>query len=336
MKSLLKYFLSAIVRAAIAPCARCTSAFFAACHRLSLERSLFQSYSNRGYYLFKKHFYLPIPDEEDCTDEYWNARSELPGIAIDSEKIFHFAETDLAPYFEEVRAYPFTSNECETGFYLLNASFMAVDAHLYYGLIRYLKPETIVEIGCGNSTILAADALLKNRSEGRPCGHICIEPYPQEQLIQRLPHADFRTAKVQNQPISLFESLQPGDILFIDSTHVLKAGGDVLFLYNEVLPRLRDGVYVHIHDISLPRHYPKVYYETNHYYWNEQYLLQAYLAHNHRVEIVWPGNYLRLNDERRFQKLFPEFSVMQKSFPSAEPTSFWFRTKSAHSNLTIH
>jgi hypothetical protein len=133
--------------------------------------------------------------------------------------------------------------------------------------------------------------------------------------------------KVQDVDLDLFASLQ-GGILFIDSTHALRAGGDVQLEYCEILPRLAGGVLVHIHDISLSRPYPRVYFEKNNYYWNEQYLLQAFLAFNSKFEVVWPGNYMMLKYPDQISRVFPEYHTMRESFPSSEPTSFWIRAKS--------
>ncbi len=89
-----------------------------------------------------------------------------------------------------------------------------------------------------------------------------------------------------------------------------------------ILPRLKPGVLVHVHDISLPRNYPKVHFDQN-LYWNEQYLLQAYLAHNNRIEVIWPGNYMVLHRPTTMASLFPEIQIMRQHFPlSNEPSRF--------------
>lgn len=127
--------------------------------------------------------------------------------------------------------------------------------------------------------------------------------------------------KVQEINLEVFTSLQADDILFIDSSHVLKEGNDFQYDYTEILPRLVPGVLVHIHDVSLPRRYPRVYYETQ-LYWNEQYLLQAFLAFNQRFEVLWPGNYIMLEYREMVYGMFPEFYLMRKYYPQSEPTSF--------------
>jgi hypothetical protein len=152
-----------------------------------------------------------------------------------------------------------------------------------------------------------------------------IDPYPSAVLRQGVPNVSrLIEDKIQNVSLGTFTSLASGDILFIDSSHVLREGGDVQFEYCEILPRLAPGVVVHIHDISLPRSYPNVYFDQ-HLYWNEQYLLQAFLAFNSRFEVIWAGNYTMLKYPDRVCAVFPEYHVMRETFPSAEPSSFWIR-----------
>jgi hypothetical protein len=131
---------------------------------------------------------------------------------------------------------------------------------------------------------------------------------------------------IQDVPLSVFEEPEGGDILFIDSSHVIRSGNDVHYEYLKILPRLKPGVLVHVHDISLPKPYPKVYYD-NHLYWNEQYLLQAFLMFNSAYEVVWPGNYMMETYPEKMLERFPEIKVMRTSYPSSEPTAFWMRVR---------
>jgi hypothetical protein len=131
--------------------------------------------------------------------------------------------------------------------------------------------------------------------------------------------------KVQEIPLEFFADLEGGDILFVDSSHALRSGGDVWWEYCEILPRLKPGVLVHVHDISLPRPYPRVYFEQK-LFWTEQYLLQAFLCYNRRFEVVWAGNYFDTRHPGRLQELFPVFADMKLRFPQSEPSSFWIRS----------
>jgi hypothetical protein len=173
---------------------------------------------------------------------------------------------------------------------------------------------------------------LRNRQDdgGEPAQLTSIEPFPTPALREGFPGLSRLIEKrVQDVGLGLFTALEEGDILFIDSTHVLRSGGDVQLEYCEILPRLAPGVIVHIHDISLPKPYPRVYFEKNHYYWNEQYLLQAFLAFNSRFEVIWPGNYMMEKYPERVITVFPEYHQMRATFPSSEPASFWMRVRPA-------
>jgi len=126
--------------------------------------------------------------------------------------------------------------------------------------------------------------------------------------------------KVQDIPLSEFKKLSENDILFIDSSHVLKIGSDVQYLYLEVLPRLNKGVIVHAHDIFLPAEYPKEWVLKNYIFWNEQYLLQAFLAFNNSFEVLWAGSYMHLRHPDKLEEAFSSYK-RDKIWPS----SFWIR-----------
>jgi len=116
---------------------------------------------------------------------------------------------------------------------------------------------------------------------------ISIDPYPPPYLRdQIIPSFELVAKKVEHIPLSVFEELDAKDILFIDSSHSIRIGGDVLFEVLEILPRLKPGVFIHFHDIFLPQHYPKDW-VLNGICWTEQYLLQAFLAFNKSFEIIW-------------------------------------------------
>jgi hypothetical protein len=282
-----------------------------------------------GFYLLRRHYYSPVPDEAEVSEAFWEETSQLKGIDMNEEKALEFLETVFRPYSEEFRkCFPLHKTETTRGFVLFNGSYMAVDAHVYYSLIRHYKPKRIVEIGGGNSTLLAAAAVVINdRETGMLSDLTAVEPFPSSELAEGFVGLSrLIKSKVQDVALELFTSLEAGDILFIDSSHVLRSGGDVQYEYLEILPRLKPGVLVHIHDISLPKNYPRVYYETQ-LYWNEQYVLQAFLQFNNRFEVLWPGNYMMLKYPQKLCSVFPEFDDMRQMFPMSEPTAFWIRSK---------
>jgi hypothetical protein len=281
-----------------------------------------------GFHLLRKHFYLPIPDDTDNLGEFWRKPSVLAGIDTNDAVARDVMTRLLPPFLEEFRnRFPTHRTALTTGFYLINGGYMAVDAHVYYGLIRHFKPRRIIEIGNGNSTLLALAAVKRNAQEGHQTRLTSIDPYPWDIFRHGVPELELYSKRVQDVPLELFGELAGGDILFIDSSHVIRSGNDVHYEYLEILPRLAPGVMVHVHDVSLPMPYPKVYYD-NQLYWNEQYLLQAFLAFNGKFEVLWPGNYMMLTYPDLMNATFPEIAIMRETYPSSEPTAFWMRTRS--------
>ena len=291
----------------------------------------YRSFYKRGFHLLKKHYYLPIPEEEDLNGAFWEKRSQMIGVDMNEGYALGLLQSVFPAYMEEFRqSFPLRqSSSDQAKFYLINGTFMAIDAHVYYSFIRHFKPSRIIEIGAGASTVLAATACKRNMTEaGKAPELVAIEPFPSPMLKRGIPGLSrLIEDKVQNVDLELFTSLESSDILFIDSSHVLRAAGDVQLEYLEILPRLKPGVMVHIHDISLPKPYPRVYFESQ-LYWNEQYLLQAFLCFNARFEVLWPGNHMMLKHPESVLAVFPEYHEMRKSFPMSEPSSFWIRVRS--------
>lgn len=287
----------------------------------------------RGFHLLPRHFYSPVPEIEDIPVSYWEQVSDMPGVDVNETAALEFLRDVLSPHMTEFRNLfplnaPQSSSSNPRQFYLLNGTYMAVDAHVYYAIIRQTQPAQIVEVGAGNSTLLAVAAGRRNQQAGGLGPEMTlIEPYPWEVFEQGLPGvARLLRQRLQDVDRSLFEELTAGDILFIDSSHVLRAGNDVEMLYLEILPRLNPGVLVHIHDVSLPRPYPRLYFEQR-TYWNEQQLLQAFLAFNSAFEVVWPANLMLIRHPGEVRAVVPEVNAMRERFPSAEPTAFWIRRR---------
>lgn len=149
------------------------------------------------------------------------------------------------------------------------------------------------------------------------CEHICIEPYEQPWL-EKLGIKIVRK-KVEELDISYFNQLQSNDILFIDSSHIIRPQGDVLFEFLEVLPGLNSGVMVHVHDVFTPKDYPEAWIYKEHRLWNEQYLLEAFLTYNNRFKIIGSLNYLTHHYKAEFSVAHPIYAKTK----NAEPGAFW-------------
>ncbi len=290
-----------------------------------------RAFAQEGFHLVRRRFDAPVPDEAELSGDFQERLSAMPGVAMDDRAALDLLETVFPRYMDEFRAAVPLKPLPGSGpgrFHLINGTFMAVDAHVYYAFIRHGKPRRIVEIGGGNSSVLAGMACERNRAEDGAAPRLTVvEPYPSEGLRKGFSGlSELVAGKVQDAPMSLFTSLGAGDILFIDSSHVLRSGGDVQHEYLEILPRLAPGVLVHVHDISLPKPYPRVYFEQG-LYWNEQYLLQAFLAFNSGFEVVWPGNRMILGYPDKVCAAFPEVHEMRREYPRSEPSSFWMRRR---------
>src|SRR5947207_5879732 len=189
-------------------------------------------------------------------------------------------------------------------------------------MVRYFKPRRIYEVGCGNSTLLAAQALLRNESDGAPPGQLfAFEPFPNANLKRGFPGlSKLVTSRVEDVESAVFQELRENDILFLDSSHVVRIGGDVQYEFLEILPNLNPGVIVHVHDIFLPADYPRKLIMQQRRFFSEQYLLQAFLAFNSKFEVLWAGSFMHLNHPDLLERAFNSYKRELRW-----PGSFWMR-----------
>jgi predicted O-methyltransferase YrrM len=170
-----------------------------------------------------------------------------------------------------------------------NDQFPLQDAGLLYGLVRHLRPSRVVEVGSGWSTTVTRRAIADG---GLPTTLTCIEPYPRA-FVRAMEGIELRVEKVEHTPAAVFDELEEGDVLFIDTSHVAKTGSDVVHLVLQVLPRLARGVVVHVHDIFIPEDYPTGWVETG-FGWNEQYVVQAFLTGHAEARVLAMNHWLSL------------------------------------------
>jgi hypothetical protein len=189
-------------------------------------------------------------------------------------------------------------------------------------MIRHFKPRRVIEVGSGVSTTVSAMTLLRNQQETGIEAHLtAIEPYPLPFLTSGLPGlTELKRSPLQDIPLAEFEALDANDILFLDSSHVLKTGSDVQYAFLEILPRLRPGVIVHVHDIYFPCEYPRKFLFKYQSFWNEMYFLQGFLAFNSAFEVLWSSSYLHYLHSEALQQTFPRYSAA-----GGVPSSFWMR-----------
>jgi hypothetical protein len=175
-------------------------------------------------------------------------------------------------------------------------------------MIRHFKPKRIIEVGAGFSTMLATLAGMKNSDTQI----IAVDPYVRTQRKIQLPSSvEFVEQKVQDLDESFFKKLSTNDILFIDSSHVSKAGSDVNHLFLKI-------VIIHVHDIFLPKEFPYNWIKEHHLFWNEQYLLHAFLSFNKNFQVLLGNCFLGIKYPNHLTEFF-------KSDKPPGGGSFWMK-----------
>ncbi|WP_088242268.1 class I SAM-dependent methyltransferase [Calothrix rhizosoleniae] len=183
-----------------------------------------------------------------------------------------------------------------------NPFFTSPDAEILYTMIRKFQPSIVLEVGCGNSTKITRQAILDGELNTKI---VSIDPEPRTEISKLVDKSYLQPVEtLAKEDISIFSSLQAGDILFIDSSHQLQTGNDVTFLYTQIIPELRPGVVIHIHDIFLPYDYPTHWAIEERYGFNEQYLVQCILTFSNAFEVLWAGHFLQ-HSLPDFRNYFP-------------------------------
>jgi hypothetical protein len=268
----------------------------------------------------KSDYYSPLPSRRrlKSTMERWTKPSSLLGVKYDLAGMkvtladlvgrYHAEFMELLPY-EEALALGFCPG------------YTQLDAQVLYSMIRAKKPARYVEVGSGLSTYYANLAGQRNAAEGRPMQITCVEPYP-FRALETIPGITLMQQEVQSVGLEVFASLGENDVLFIDSSHVVRLDGDVPFLFLEVLPALRTGPLIHIHHIPFPYHCPYpaeywIYGKTWPMWWNESMLLHALLCGNKQFAVCLSTPLIRYHDEAFLKELIPQYQTIEE-----EPNTF--------------
>ena len=290
---------------------------------LLLTNKSFRLFRSLGVHLVPVNYYSPIPDSRDLLvrPETWSKPSDLPGVDLHAEGQLRLMEEVLSAYQHECD-YRQRSGDDPSEFYTQNGYFGYVSAAAMHSMIRHHRPQRIMEIGAGHSTRVIARAVDKNAEAGVPAELIVVDPYLDCTILDGIQAiSEFQACRVEDMSLDRFTSLQDGDILSIDTSHAVRMGGDVVFLYLEVLPRLAPGVLVHIHDIFLPFNYPRQWLEQR-YFWNEQYLLHAFLVSNHAYDVLWLQKYAESAFPEAYARTFGGRTGRDENFDSY---SCWLR-----------
>lgn len=272
-------------------------------------------------------FYSPLPlvTALEQTFPRWSKPSALVGLHYSLPRmqatLAYFMRSE---YLEEYRKKFVYATISKQGY---GPGYPALDAMLLYCMMREKKPRQYLEIGSGVSTYYCASAAEENQRQGAPLSITCIDPYP-HQSLKTIQNVHIIAKEVQDVELATFEMLQSGDVLFIDSTHIVKLDGDVPYLYLEVLPRLPKGVLIHIHDIHFPYNipYPPQYYvfgKKRPIFWTEAMLLQAFLCFNESYDILMSAPLLRYFDEPFLCQHVPEYTPLSVDRAATHFGSIW-------------
>ncbi|WP_295584392.1 class I SAM-dependent methyltransferase [uncultured Lamprocystis sp.] len=269
------------------------------------------------------HIYSPIPSAADVARALRRAGHygrTLTGIELRTSEQLKLLDL-LLPFYNDL---PFAAEPGRHRFYYNNTWFTYADAVFYALMLRYLRPRRVIEVGSGYSSALALD--VDGLFLGGTTHFTFIDPDPLR-LLELATEADLRgrivTAPVQDVPLSLFAELGKGDILFVDSSHVIKAGSDVQHLLDEVFPRLVDGVYIHIHDVFYPFEYPESWLVTGCSV-NEAYAVRALLQFSSGYRIELFTDYLKTTHREWLSERMP--LTLNGSFPTG---GIWLRRTAA-------
>jgi predicted O-methyltransferase YrrM len=262
-----------------------------------------------GLHVLPVHYFSPIPATEDLPDSLFDRQSACVGVDWNETTQERYL-TDVFPRYVGETTFP------------KNTGLSPADAAVLHAMIRHHRPARFVEIGSGESTKVAARACLMNAREGAPCETIAVDPEPMAEVREGIPGLTrLLTQPVQRLHLDLFLD---ADIVFIDSSHTVRIGGDVVHEVLEILPRLKPGALVHFHDILLPGEYWREWVLGKRYFWAEQYLLQAFLAFNPVFEVLWAARYMHLRRPDDIVRAFPFFDRHRHRI-----TSFWLRRRPA-------
>tara|TARA_A200000113_G_scaffold136143_1_gene122437 strand:- start:318 stop:1313 length:996 start_codon:yes stop_codon:yes gene_type:complete len=268
-----------------------------------------------GVFPIIDHFYEPFFNHKTLTEDFSKIRN-LPSINFREQE-----QLDLLKSFKFQKDFQsFLDSEADLktlrSFSITNGSYGAGDAEILFNFLRLKKPSKIIEIGSGNSTKVIEAALKLNIKEGSNPKFTCIEPY--KPWLKSTEHIKILRSKLEQTSLDWTKELSDGDFLFIDSSHMIRPQGDVLYEYLEVIPMLNTGVFVHVHDIFSPRDYPETWLKTDVKFWNEQYLLETLLSNSNRYKVIASLNYLAKDYFEELKKVCPHLNAKH------EPAAFYF------------
>jgi hypothetical protein len=295
-----------------------------------LHRAAIDAVNRAGWVVAKtSDYYSPLRPVAELERRVarWHRPSRMAGIAVDLPAMRAFLEELMAAHGREYAGLPAYD---EVKAQRRGPGFTRVDAMVLYLMLRRHRPARYIEVGSGLSTYYASLAATRNAAEGRPMRMTVVDPFVSA-ATRALPGLEVLAQEAQDLPADWFAQLAAGDVLFIDSTHVVRIDGEVPHLVLEVLPALRPGVLVHVHDVHFPYHVPcdpgaYVFYRRWPMLFTEAMLVQAYLCFNPRVEIVLSTPLLRHHDEDFLRRTLPGYQPLDPEDFDTHHGSLWLRS----------
>lgn len=235
------------------------------------------------------HFYSVIPN---VTKDYNNKDTKFINLDFNEEShitILNEINNYLDKFDNEFGHVNISKRQYDFKYTLLNGAFEWMDARLLHYFLQKNRPKKIIEIGSGNSTLLTYNT---KQMYNLDLDIICIEPYPTDYLkeLHKIGEITLIEKCLENVDLSIFKTLTENDILFIDSSHVLKLDSDVMYYFTKIFPLLNKNVLIHIHDIFFPYDYPCDWITMGRF-WNEQYFLYIFLQYNTKFKIKFCNSY---------------------------------------------
>jgi len=275
-----------------------------------------------GYVVYPQGFWNPFPNPAEVDLAKLKVKRELPGIDLQTPAALQLVR-ELSAFSAEVAEF----QKNRTGDVARwDGTYPPCDSATLYAMLRHFKPKRYIEVGCGYSSRSSVAALNKNRAEGHPCQALFVEPYPAPHLAELKLPGEFLQKKIQEAPLAPFQELDAGDVLFIDTSHVIKVQNDVEHELIHILPLLKPGVIVHVHDIFTPYDYPAEWLvgdSPNHGGNNEQYALECLLSGGRDWEVLLPVYLLWREQPEALRSLY---------YSEHRPAAFWIKkTTSAKS-----
>ncbi len=286
-----------------------------------------------GIHILPKHYYSPVPDYAWLKHHkrLWTQRVDLRGVEWDLDLQVDWLRRMCQPYYDEVRGLGSFEKATSAGW---GPGFGPIESQVLHCVVRSLAPGRILEIGSGVSTACMVEAVKKNEKENKPSTKVtCIEPYP-KQVFRRLPDIQLVQDVCQAVPAGVFAELKANDLLFIDCSHAVKLGSDVVKIYLEIIPNLPPGVFIHIHDIYLPYLYPRDAL-TQFFGWQETALLAALITNNSGLSVLASLSALHYDRSKQLKELLSDYQpqaneeglLPDTATPAGHfPASLWLRT----------